>query len=471
MNLTQQRLKDLPAIDRLLATSPLTELAKDCPALLLTEAARETVAQLRRELLDAPTATLDLSPAAVAHRAAQLAQQKMRPSLRPVINATGTLLHTNLGRAPLCEAALNAATAISRSYSNLEYDLATGSRGHRYSHVEALLCRLTGAEAATVVNNNAGAVLLALAALAQGKEAPVSRGELIEIGGSFRVPDVMAASGVRLREIGTTNKTHLQDYRDALNAETGLLLKIHTSNYRIVGFTAEVSGAQLVKLGAEAKVPVMEDLGSGLLFDLSAYGLPAEPTVADTVKTGLDVVTCSGDKLFGGPQAGIIVGQKWALDKIRQHPLARALRIDKMTLAALEATLMLYLDRDRAAREIPTLRMLTAPEEALHQRATILTGKLAAALGATARIDTITASAAIGGGALPLTELPGYAVAVAPTDCSVDTLAKHLRHTAPPVIGCIRDERLLLHLRTLHPDEEPALVTSLAAALLPSPAQ
>ncbi|MBE0599612.1 MAG: L-seryl-tRNA(Sec) selenium transferase, partial [Desulfuromonadales bacterium] len=372
----QDLLRRLPAIDRLLHEPALRQLAESCPPALLLESAQQAVDELRREILADPSSLPDLTLNSVAARAAGLAQSRLRPSLQPVLNATGTLLHTNLGRAPLSEAALRAAGEVARGYSNLEFNLETGERGHRYAHVEELLCRLTGAEAATAVNNNAGAVLLALAALAQGREAVVSRGELVEIGGAFRVPEVMAAGGVRLREVGTTNKTHLRDYRQAIGADTALLLKVHTSNYRIVGFTAAVPAAELVALGREHGVPVMEDLGSGMLLDLSEYGLPREPTVAEAVAAGIDVVTFSGDKLLGGPQAGLIVGRKEAVEKIRRHPMARALRIDKLTLAALEATLRHYLDPRQALQQLPVLRMLAAPSEEIRRRCRRLEKKL-----------------------------------------------------------------------------------------------
>jgi len=463
MNDKNTLLRRLPAIDRLLAEPALRRQAGDIPHGLLVEAAQQAVAELRREVLAGGSP--DLSPAAVAARAAALAEEKNLPALRPVINATGTLLHTNLGRAPLAPAALEAVEAVSRGYSNLEFDLVSGERGHRYSHIEELLLRLTGAEAATVVNNNAGAVLLALTALARGKEAIVSRGEMIEIGGAFRVPEVMAAGGVLLREVGTTNKTHLRDYREAIGEATGLLLKVHTSNYRIVGFTAAVEAAELVGLGREHGLPVMEDLGSGMLLDLSPFGLPREPTVAEAVAAGIDVITFSGDKLLGGPQAGLIVGRRGAIEKIRKHPLARALRSDKLTLAALEATLRLYLDPQRALAEIPVLRMLAASSDEFRSRSRRLVRKLAAALGAAARISVVAETATVGGGALPLTELPGFAVAVAPSHLSVDELAARLRRARPPVVGRIQEDRLLLNLRTVAHSEEKDLLRILTEAL------
>jgi L-seryl-tRNA(Ser) seleniumtransferase len=354
---------------------------------------------------------------------------------------------------------------VARGYSTLEYDLHAGRRGERHVHVEELFCRLTGAEAALAVNNNAGAVLLALAALAGGRSALVSRGELIEIGGSFRIPEIMAAGGVQLVEVGATNKTHLDDYRRAIAPDTALILKVHTSNYRILGFTAAVPGEELAALGREHGIPVLEDLGSGLLLDLTHLGLPREPTVRATLATGIDLVTCSGDKLFGGPQAGLIAGRRELVARLKQHPLARALRLDKMTLAALEATLRLYLDPPRALRDIPTLRLLAISADELRRRCAELLPLLQASAGARATLEIIAATSTVGGGAMPLAELPGWAVAVTPTQLSIQELSVRLRAADPPVIGRIQDDRLLLDPRTLLPGEEPMLVAALGAAL------
>jgi len=464
-----QLLRQLPAVERILNEPLLLELAEDCPRTLILEAAQQAVAQLRQQILTSPPDGLqmDLSPAAAAKIAARLAQAKETPSLRPVINATGTLLHTNFGRAPLSDTALSAVSAVSQSYSNLEFDLETGQRGHRYSHVEEILCRLTGAEAAAVVNNNAAAVLLALSALGKGTEGIVSRGELVEIGGAFRVPDVMAASGMTLVEVGTTNNTHMRDYEEAITENTGMLLKIHTSNFRIVGFTASVPAAELVPLGRKHGIPVMEDLGSGMLFDLSPFGLPQEPTVAEAVASGIDVVTFSGDKLLGGPQAGLIVGKKEPLAKIRSHPLARALRIDKMTLAALEATLRSYLDREKAMKEIPVLQMLGLGQAEILDRCHALEELIRNALSDRLDTEIVPETSQVGGGALPTTELPGHALALAPKNVSADELATRLRHTDPPLVGRIQEDRLLINPRTIPPDENQALVRVLEHALNP----
>lgn len=466
MNNKQQLLKNLPGVDRVLDCAELAN--SKAPYSLVVEAAREAVDQARRAILAGDT-TLGAELESIRADAGTRLKHKLIPSLREVINATGTLLHTNLGRAPLCSAALEDISSIAQGYSNLELDLESGKRGHRYSHIDELLCRLTGAEAAAVVNNNAGAVLLALTALARGREAVVSRGELVEIGGSFRVPDVMEAGGVQLREVGTTNKTHLRDYRGALNPETGLLLKVHTSNYRIVGFTQSVGAHELVSLGREHDVPVMEDLGSGMLFDLSAFGLPREPTVAQQVEAGIDVITFSGDKLLGGPQAGIIVGKKWAIDAIRHHPLARALRIDKLTLAALETTLRQYLDQEQAIERIPVLQMLSMSAATLHERshmfAQMLTEQLDDTVAGQLHIEVVEESSCVGGGALPTTDLPGSAVSLRFPHLSLDTLALQLRRLQPAIIGRIQDNSLILNLRTVFPSQTEALVQGIVAGI------
>lgn len=439
-------------------------MAASAPHCLKVEAAQEAVECCRKQILRGETPPQGMLASIVADVSQRLAE-KIHPSLREVINATGTLLHTNLGRAPLSEAALQAINTVARSYSNLELDLKTGKRGHRYSHIDRLLCRLTGAEAAAVVNNNAGAVLLALTALAQGDEAVVSRGELVEIGGAFRVPDVMEAGGVLLREVGTTNKTHLRDYEAAINDNTGLLLKIHTSNYRIIGFTESVSAAEMVALGKQHKIPVMEDLGSGMLFDLSPFGLPKEPTVKEGVAAGIDVLTFSGDKLLGGPQAGLIVGKKWAIDKIRNHPLARALRIDKLTLAALETTLSHYLDEQQALKEIPVLRMLNMSKECLEQRSQAFKDQLQQHTTQTCTVEIIGENSCVGGGALPITELPGAALALTPLHITPDQLTNRLRCADQAVVARIQDDRVIVNLRTVLPNQETTLIATLISSL------
>ena len=380
-------------------------------------------------------------------------------NLRPVLNATGVIVHTNLGRAPLAGAAIEAAAEVAGGYSNLEYDLDAGRRGSRQAHVEQLLCELTGAEAALVINNCAGAVLLSAAALAAGRELIVSRGQLVEIGGSFRVPDVVAQSGARLVEVGTTNRTRLADYERAIGPETGAIMRAHPSNFRTIGFVEEVEIEALCELAGEHEVAVVDDVGSGALAD----GVPElrdEPPVRRSVAAGCAVVCFSGDKLLGGPQAGVMVGRRDALDRCRSHPLARALRIDRLSLAALEATLRLYLDPALAVREIPVLRMLTATESELEARAELMRDAIVEGGG---DAQVIRASAKVGGGALPLLELEGPVCAVDPAGRGVDELARHLRSGDPPLIGRAREGWLLLDPRTLD-DEEARVAAALVLA-------
>jgi len=386
-------------------------------------------------------------------RAARVAVEADEPALRPVINATGVVLHTNLGRAILAESAIEAVELAARSAVNLEYDLESGARGDRDALVERELCALTGAEAATVVNNNAAAVLLALNTLAEGREVIVSRGELIEIGGSFRIPDVMARSGARLREVGTTNRTHPRDYASAIGLETALLLKVHPSNYRIVGFTAEVSLAELVEVGHAHNLAVMEDLGAGALVDMSAYGLPREPVVAERIAAGAAIVTFSGDKLLGGPQAGVIVGTRELVERLRANPLRRALRCDKLTLAALEATLRLYLRSADLAENLPTLRLLIRTPAELELIAATVREILAARLGSKFKLDVVDSTSEIGSGALPTEELKSQAVRVTHPELSANAIAAMFRRARPPVIGRIKDGAFHLDMRTI---EDPA---------------
>ena len=382
-----------------------------------------------------------------------------------VVNATGIIIHTNLGRSILPGSSLQRLTQAGGCYSNLEFNLDTGRRGSRYSHVEELLCELTGAEAALVVNNNAAAVLIALETLAIGKEAVVSRGQLVEIGGSFRIPDIMTRSGARLVEVGTTNRTHLRDYENAITCETGVLLRVHCSNYRIVGFTGEVSNVDLAQLGKTRGIPVMEDLGSGCFVDLSKFGLAKEPTVQEVVASGMDIVTFSGDKLPGGPQAGIIVGKKHLIDQIKENPLNRALRIDKLTLASLESVLRLYLDEVNALQEIPTLRMIAVPESVVEQRARHLLSLCQAELGTSCSLETISVQSQVGGGAMPGQDLASWAVALQPSNMKISQLEQRLRHAPVPVIGRIANDRLLLDMRTVAEDELDLVLDGLRYAL------
>ncbi|WDP89636.1 MAG: L-seryl-tRNA(Sec) selenium transferase [Desulfobacter sp.] len=455
----QALLKSLPGVDHLLAAAGEDERFKEIPRKVVVEALRQSIDAARRKILSGAGA--DTGDRAIINAAAQKAGQAVKNRLVPLINATGVVLHTNLGRALLCRDALENIQRISGAYSNLELNLGTGKRGIRYAAIEDLICELTGAEAAMAVNNNAGAVLLALNTIAQGEEVVVSRGELVEIGGSFRVPDVMTKSGCLLKEVGTTNRTHPRDYEGAINENTGLLLKVHTSNYKIQGFTASVSLRDMVSIGRKHGIPVMEDLGSGTFIDFSPYGMPAEPVVAERVAAGADVVTFSGDKLLGGPQAGIIVGKKETLDRIKANPLTRALRIDKMTLAALEATLKLYRDTERAVREIPTLRMLTMPYEAISETAETLFEMLTDALGDAVDIRLADMESRPGGGSYPDLKLPTRCITLRPVHMSVSALEKQLRASNPPVMGRIEDDRFIMDPRTLQPGQEALLTQTL----------
>jgi L-seryl-tRNA(Ser) seleniumtransferase len=419
-----QRLRDLPSVDRLLADPRLAAEPRPLALAAVRAALDKARADIRTGTEPGDIVALALAGLATARR----------PSLRRVLNATGVIVHTNLGRAPLSSEALARVAEIGSGYSNLEYDVDEGIRGSRQSHLATMLQRLTGAEAALVVNNNAGAVLLALAALAEGREVLVSRGELIEIGDGFRIPEVLARSGARLVEVGTTNRTRVADYERAAGQDTAVVLRVHQSNFRVVGFTELPRLEELAALARKRQLPLVDDLGSGALLDLGD-----EPTAASSLAAGADLVCFSGDKLLGGPQAGIVVGRAALVDQLRRHPLQRALRADKLTLAALEGTLGLYLDPERARAEIPVLRMLDETAESVRARAE----RLAALVGGQVE-ETI---ARVGGGALPLAELPSFA-------CAVDEgLAVPLRLGDPPVVGIVRDGKLLLDCRTLRDDE------------------
>ncbi len=455
-------LRALPSVDQLVKRLQGTGALPEVPRARLVAAVRECLTAERRRILETLRAGGQPSPSEINGLAARIVVELSEAgvfSLAPVINATGVVLHTNLGRAPLSPLALERVRRVATGYSNLELDVAEKERGSRYAHVDTLLRRLTGAAAALVVNNNAAAVLLALESLARGKEVVVSRGELIEIGGEFRIPDIMRRSGAILREVGTTNRTHLRDYAEAISAETALLLKVHTSNYRILGFTSHVSAKDLAQLGRQRGIPVMEDLGSGCLVDLRPYGFPYEPSVPEAVAAGLDLVTFSGDKLLGGPQAGVLVGGSDLVERLKRNPLNRALRIDKLTLAALEATLYAY-EAATALQTLPALRMLTEPLGGVRRRARRLLQRLSpttrSALGATLAGDT----AQVGGGALPLVELPTVAVVLAGR--SAEELDRALRTGEPPVIARIQGDRLLLDCRTIQNAEVPLLARALS---------
>jgi L-seryl-tRNA(Ser) seleniumtransferase len=455
-------LRRLPGVDYLLDLVNRQAFAENIPHAVVVDSIRRVIDNRRKQILanNSAIGQESVSDAQMIEAVKHSVQQAMAPNLRRTINATGIVVHTNLGRSLLAAEVIDHLVTIASRYSNLEYDLVAGRRGSRYSNVESLICEISGAEAALAVNNNAGAVLLSLDTLARDKEVIVSRGELVEIGGSFRVPDVMAKSGSILKEVGTTNRTHLRDYTNAIGPQTGLLLKVHTSNYSVVGFTAEVSLPQLVNLGAEHQLPVMEDLGSGTFIDFSKYGLLKEPTVQESVKAGTDVITFSGDKLLGGPQAGIIVGKKKIIDAIKNNPMTRALRVDKLTLTALEGTLRLYREEEKATRLIPTLRMIMLPLADVQNRARGLADRLKQIGGPRLHIQLLKRASKTGGGALPLMELPSLCLGLQVDGLSPNALEKMMRTNEPPIIGRIEDDMFVMDPRTIQQDEYPTIETA-----------
>jgi L-seryl-tRNA(Ser) seleniumtransferase len=462
----KELLRKLPAVDELLKEQRTQQWLEKHPRVLVLEAVRSAVEEQRKVILKTAEqnagqkmAGQSVSKPEILDHAEAILEEISEPSLRPLINATGVVVHTNLGRSILSDKAIQRIVEVSRSYSNLEYDIRAGGRGKRYTHIEDILIRLTGVEAATGVNNNAAAVLLCLNTLARGKEVIVSRGELVEIGGSFRVPEVMERSGAKLREVGATNKTHLKDYEKAINENTGLLLKVHTSNYKIVGFTKEVTPTELSVLGKKRNIPVMWDLGSGSFVDLASYGVGDEPTVKQAAAAGVDVLTFSGDKLLGGPQAGLILGKKAYLDPIRSNPLARALRIDKLTLASLEATLTQYLDEEKAVREIPTLWMLTQPLEEIERKARLLARGFAGLSGLTVSLQDEMSQT--GGGALPTGLLPTKAVSLNHESLSANQIESRLRLGKPHIITRIKEGMVLFDPRTLNDEEIGKIVEAM----------
>jgi len=445
-------LRNLPSVDAVLKTETAEVLREQYGRAALTDAVRDVLEHARnacRVGAKAPSADQ------LAAEAGMELDTASRSSLRPVFNLTGTVLHTNLGRAVLAETAIEAATIAMREAVTLEFDMGAGERGERDDHVRALLCELTGAEDATLVNNNAAAVLLVLNSLALGRESLVSRGELIEIGGSFRMPDIMARAGTKLVEVGTTNRTHPRDYANAIGPETGLVLKVHTSNYRIQGFTAEVDASELAEIAHKAKVPLVHDLGSGTLVDLSRYGIEKEPTVRDTVAAGADIVTFSGDKLLGGPQAGFIAGKREFIARINKNPMKRALRVDKIRLAAIEATLKLYRDPDRLAGRLPTLRFLARTQEDIAAQARRVLECVTRMVGPEFAVDVCACNSQIGSGALPLATIPsaGLAIRAKTRGGLLEKLSARMRALHVPVIGRIEDDALKLDLRCLADEE------------------
>lgn len=455
-------LRNIPSVSELLDTPTLRTLVDRVSHNAVVSGVRSVLEELRGEVQTAASTGTLPAVGELAERIARRVLQGDNPALRPVINATGILLHTGLGRAPLAPAALEAMLAVGRDYASVELDLASGQRSQRSAAVEGLLKELTGAEAAAVVNNCAGATLLTLAAVAAGREVVVSRGELIEIGGSYRLPDVMQASGATLREVGTTNKTRLADYRAACGPQTGALLLVHPSNFRVVGFTEQASLAELVGLGRELSLPVIHDIGSGALVDFAALGCPGEPLAAESLRAGADVVLFSGDKLLGGPQCGLVLGRRAWIERIVQHPLARALRVDKLTLAALAATLKLYRDPERAKQEIPLLQLVGAHVDNLHQRAQRLAPQMQAT-SAIASADVVQDVTFLGGGSLPNQQLATWCIALRPDQGSVDRLALALRTGEIAVVGRVQQDRLLLDLRSVFPRQDLALVEAVQA--------
>jgi L-seryl-tRNA(Ser) seleniumtransferase len=458
----QKILSALPSVDELLRSPSGGRWISQFKRKIVLQAIREVIASRREKILE--DLAVEVSPESLDRDILEHIRKLSSYSLVPAINATGIVIHTNLGRSILSEKVLDNVLEAGRGYTNLEYDLETGKRGERHVHTNRLLREITGAEDAFIVNNNAAAVLLCLSTLAKGREVIVSRGELVEIGGSFRVPDVMAASGAVLKEVGTTNKTHLHDYIQAISENTALILKVHQSNYKIIGFTDDVPIDELVSLGKRHQIPVMYDLGSGCLIDLNPYGIHNEPSVQEVVQADVDVISFSGDKLLGGPQGGVIAGRKKYVEKIRKNPLARAVRIDKLTIAAFEATLMEYLDIDNAKQSIPVLAMLFQPPEEIRSRANKIASGLRRAI-KDEKIDVVRDSSKAGGGSLPEMAFPTFAVSIKSDRITVNELEARLRNSSPPVVARIKDQALLLDARTIRKQEVDTVVRVVVSSL------
>jgi len=462
-----QLLRRLPAVNDIIKHEKADQLTEEYNRDLLIQGIRDELENQRRKLLklvdkgqtEQAEAEVDsLTVEGLLANVASNLEKEFRPQLAPVVNATGVIVHTNLGRSLLSKEAKEMVEMVASHYNTLEMDRNTGERGSRYDNVEELICRLTGAEAAFVVNNNAAAVLLAISTFASGKEIIISRGELIEIGGSFRIPSVMEQGGADLVEVGTTNKVYIDDYAREINENTGMLLKVHTSNYKVVGFTEEVGLDELVQLGHKHDIPVLDDLGSGVFLDMTEFGLEREPTVAERVKAGGDIVTFSGDKILGGPQAGIIVGRKDLLEKMKKHPLTRAVRVDKYTLAALEGTLKAYLRPETVIEKIPTLNMLSLDRDDLREPAEKLQAALKDILPQTANCQIEDDISRVGGGAYPLSELPTLTVTVDWPGPGASKIASALRAHYPPVFTRIKDEKMVIDLRTLQEGDQEIIV-------------
>lgn len=449
-------LRKLPSVDELMLAGEMRELAAKYNRNIVVNAVRVVLSSLRKEIIETEIVTDEktLSIEAISELVVSRFQEQFTASLRKAVNATGIILHTGLGRAVLSCEAIDAVDEVARGYCTLATGMDTGRRGHRDVHLNELLCTLTGAEAATVVNNNAAATMLILNTLAKGREVIVSRGQLVEIGGSFRMPEVMETSGAILREVGTTNKTHLKDYIDAVNENTGAILRVHQSNYRIVGFTGEPGIGELVKVAKEYNLPVIDDLGSGALADLQEYGLETEPMAQDSIEAGVDAACFSGDKLIGGPQAGVIVGKTPTIEKIRMNPLARAFRVGKMTIAGMEATLKLFLNREKLDREHPFYRMLKLSPEKLEKRAGKIADTLRDSFAAKADISVADGVSRVGSGSVPTETIPTKLLSVRPVVMSADSLAKRLRYNEPPVFARVYREKVLFDFRTIQPEED-----------------
>lgn len=453
--MNRELLRNLPKVDELLKEDVVEKELGNTIRILVIDALRETIEYYRKLILK--DKINNFSKEEILKTFRQLIDKKKSSRLKKVINATGTVIHTNLGRSLLSESAVEAVINISQNYNNLEYDVDKGKRGLRYSHIEDLITKITGAEAAMVVNNNASAVMLVLNTLCNGKEAIVSRGQLVEIGGSFRVPEVMKFSGATLVEVGTTNRTHLYDYENNINENTGVLLKVHTSNFKIMGFTEEVSLEELVKLGEKFNVPTYEDIGSGVLIDYTKYGLSYEPTVQESIKRGIDVISFSGDKMLGGPQAGIIVGKKEYIDKMKKNQLTRALRIDKMTLAALEATLRLYLDENEAIDKIPTLNMLLSPKEIVKKKAESLKRRLRNKVN-NFKFTLDSDYSMVGGGSMPVERIETYVIKVSSEVFTPEEIEHKLRMNKIPIVVRVYNNEVIMDLRTIFPKDFDSII-------------
>lgn len=458
-------LRSLPKVDELIEKL-LQSMSLNTPYLLIKKLVQESIECERMKILADYQVYTELTEKEWLNQVLRRIAEKIRPKLRKIINGTGVVIHTNLGRSVLSSDATAKIAMAAASYTNLEFDLDTGKRGSRYSLVEEIICDITGAEAALVVNNNAAAVLICLDTLAKGTEVIVSRGQLVEIGGSFRIPDVMTKSGATLTEVGATNRTHLYDYERAITENTSMLLRVHTSNFKIIGFTSDISAQEMVELARKKSLITMEDLGSGCLIDLSMFGFPKEPTVQEIVKAGVDVVTFSGDKLLGGPQAGIIVGNRQTINRIKNNPLNRALRIDKFTLASLESTLREYYQVDNALSNIPTLSMLTVSADELKVKAQKIHCQLNRTISEKAELNVVPVSSRVGGGALPEHGLDSWAVDLDPISISVMQFEQKLRSLDVPVVGRIENDHFLLDVRTILDSQIPELVQSLTQALI-----